>query len=123
MPRHPDAVIVPNTLLSEARRRLDSPLRPGQCMSRPELADAVNAALDRLYPGRDLAAHYVDFRWVGKLERGEHRWPIDERRAALPGRRRCRHRQGDRSVQPTTHRRLATTDEERRRSRAGGALG
>ncbi|MEV6695297.1 XRE family transcriptional regulator [Micromonospora sp. NPDC051196] len=26
---------------------------------------------------------YVDFRWVGKLERGEHRWPSEERRAAL----------------------------------------
>ncbi|GAA0404226.1 hypothetical protein GCM10009541_54290 [Micromonospora gifhornensis] len=52
-------------------------------MSRVELADAVNAALDRLYPGRSLAALYVDFRWVGKLERGEHRWPSPERRAAL----------------------------------------
>jgi hypothetical protein len=52
-------------------------------MSRSELADAVNAALDRLYPGRDLTAHYVDFRWIGKLERGEHRWPSEERRAAL----------------------------------------
>ncbi|MFG2042124.1 XRE family transcriptional regulator [Dactylosporangium sp. NPDC048998] len=52
-------------------------------MSRPELADAVNAALDQLYPGRDLTAHYVDFRWIGKLERGEHRWPSDERRTAL----------------------------------------
>ncbi|MFJ8578274.1 hypothetical protein [Micromonospora sp. NPDC093277] len=52
-------------------------------MSRTELADAVNTALDWLYPHRDLAAHYVDFRWVGKLERGEHRWPSEARRAAL----------------------------------------
>ncbi|WP_148710018.1 XRE family transcriptional regulator [Micromonospora sp. M71_S20] len=52
-------------------------------MSRTELADAVNAALDRLYPSRDIAPHYVDHRWVGKLERGEHRWPSEERRAAL----------------------------------------
>lgn len=52
-------------------------------MSRAELADAVNTALDRLYPARNLAAHYVDSRWVGKLERGEHRWPSTERRAAL----------------------------------------
>ncbi|MFV2112875.1 XRE family transcriptional regulator [Micromonospora sp. LOL_025] len=52
-------------------------------MSRSELADAVNAALHHLYPTRDLAAHYVDHRWVGKLERGEHRWPSRERRAAL----------------------------------------
>ncbi|MFV2104087.1 hypothetical protein [Micromonospora sp. LOL_024] len=52
-------------------------------MSRSELADAVNAALDRIYVGRDVTAHYVDFRWVGKLERGEHRWPSQARRAAL----------------------------------------
>ncbi|PMR58544.1 hypothetical protein C1A38_24090 [Verrucosispora sp. ts21] len=52
-------------------------------MSRAELADAVNAALDTLYPSRCMAAYYVDFRWVGKLERGEHRWPNAERRAAL----------------------------------------
>ncbi|MGV9978154.1 hypothetical protein ACWDUH_10795 [Micromonospora wenchangensis] len=30
-----------------------------------------------------MATQYVDFRWVGKLERGEHRWPSAERRAAL----------------------------------------
>lgn len=52
-------------------------------MSRAELADVVNTALDRLYPGRDLVAHYVDHRWVGKLERGEHRWPSEQRRAPL----------------------------------------
>lgn len=83
MPRHPDTLIRPNTTLSEVRQRLPSPIRPGQCMSRTELADAVNAALDALYPGRDVTAHYVDFRWVGKLERGEHRWPSEARRAAL----------------------------------------
>ncbi|RKR88396.1 hypothetical protein BDK92_2717 [Micromonospora pisi] len=83
MPRHPETEITPNTLLSEARERLASPRRRGQCMSRAELADAVNTALDQLYPGRDLAAHYVDFRWVGKLERGESRWPSEERRSAL----------------------------------------
>ncbi|MBX7268871.1 hypothetical protein KIF24_24485 [Micromonospora sp. Llam7] len=52
-------------------------------MSRSELADAVNAALNQLYPKRDLTSQYVDHRWVGKLERGEHRWPSEERRAAL----------------------------------------
>ncbi|MFD0746673.1 hypothetical protein ACFQ1L_36065 [Phytohabitans flavus] len=76
-------MITPNTLLSDSRLQMASPLRPGQRMSRPELADAINAALDRLYPGRDLTAHYVDFRWIGKLERGETRWPSDQRRAAL----------------------------------------
>jgi len=83
MPRRPDAVITPNPTLREARERTPSPWRTGQAMSRTELADAVNNALDQLYPGRDLTAHYVDSRWIGKLERGEHRWPSDERRAAL----------------------------------------
>ena len=83
MPRHPDTLITPNTFLAERRAGLPSPRRPGQRMSRTELADAVNVALDQLHPGRDLAAHYVDPRWVGKLERGEHRWPSRERRAAL----------------------------------------
>src|SRR5258705_7829104 len=83
MPRHPDTPITPNTALSDARERLPSPRRAGQCMSRGELADAVNTALDRLYPGRDLTAHYVYRTWIGKLERGEHRWPSDERRTAL----------------------------------------
>ncbi|MFV2104774.1 hypothetical protein [Micromonospora sp. LOL_024] len=83
MPRHPDTVITPNRQLVQARQRLTSPQRPGQHMSRAELADAINAALDHLYPGRNLTAHYVDHRWVGKLERGEHRWPSRERRTAL----------------------------------------
>lgn len=52
-------------------------------MSRAELADAVNITLCRTYTDRNVSAHYVDFRWVGKLERGEHRWPSAERRAAL----------------------------------------
>ncbi|BCB74549.1 hypothetical protein GCM10022251_81120 [Phytohabitans flavus] len=83
MPRHPDTVVAPNTAFSDARGRLGSPHRPGQRMSRSELADAVNAALDRLYPGRDVTAHYVYRTWIGKIERGEHRWPSEERRAAL----------------------------------------
>jgi transcriptional regulator with XRE-family HTH domain len=83
MPGRPDAVNVPNALLSDARWRMPSPNRPDAHMSRAELADAVNVALDHLYPGRRAAAHYVDHLWVGKLERGEHRWPSAERRAAL----------------------------------------
>ncbi|MEU9507756.1 XRE family transcriptional regulator [Micromonospora sp. NPDC048170] len=76
-------MITPNAQLATRRAGLSSPRRPGQRMSRTELADAVNIALDRLYPGRDLTAQYVDHRWVGKLERGESRWPSEERRAAL----------------------------------------
>ncbi|ROO63068.1 hypothetical protein EDC02_5080 [Micromonospora sp. Llam0] len=83
MPRHPETVVTPNALLARARRQLSSPQRTGQRLSRSELADAVNAALDRLYQGRNLGALYVDNRWIGKLERGEHRWPSPERRAAL----------------------------------------
>ncbi|MEV7989515.1 hypothetical protein [Micromonospora sp. NPDC085948] len=83
MPRHPEAIIEPNALLIDARRSRPSPNRRGQQMSRTELADAVNSSLDKLHPGRDMTAQYVDFRWIGKLERGEHRWPSVERRAAL----------------------------------------
>lgn len=43
----------------------------------------VNAALDASCSGRDITTQYVDFRWIGKLERGEHRWPSEARRAAL----------------------------------------
>ncbi|MDG4795146.1 hypothetical protein [Micromonospora sp. WMMD1082] len=83
MPRHPETLITPNALLLEARQRMPSPRRRRQCMSRSELADAVNETLDQLYPERNLTAHYVNDRWIGKLERGEHRWPSEERRAAL----------------------------------------
>ncbi|GAA1025613.1 helix-turn-helix transcriptional regulator [Virgisporangium ochraceum] len=83
MPRRRDVPVTANTKLRDARLRFPSPQRPRQRMSRAELAHAVNAALDLLYPGRSLTAQYVDARWVGKLERGEHRWPSAERRAGL----------------------------------------
>ena len=83
MSRRPDSTTVANTKLRDARLGLPSPQRAGQRMSRAELDQAVNTALDHLYPGRILTAQYVDARWVGKLERGEHRWPSAERRAAL----------------------------------------
>lgn len=78
--RHFHLAAVPSL---KARQDLPSPRRPRQCMSRHELADGVNDALDELYPDEDLNSQYVDFRWVGKLERGEHRWPSEHRRAAL----------------------------------------
>ncbi|MEV0901475.1 SAM-dependent methyltransferase [Actinoplanes sp. NPDC049802] len=83
MPRHPDAVITPNAELRARRQRLPSPHRAGQCLSRAELAEAVNTALRELFPDRNPTSLDVDARWVGKLERGEHRWPCEERRAAL----------------------------------------
>ncbi|WP_344612558.1 hypothetical protein [Dactylosporangium salmoneum] len=75
--------MAPNDQFAQARNRLISARWPGRPMSRSEVADAVNAALDLLFPGQDMRALYVDFRWIGKLERGEHRWPAQERRAAL----------------------------------------
>ncbi|WP_203729246.1 hypothetical protein [Paractinoplanes durhamensis] len=54
-------------------------------MSRSEFADEINETLARLYPERQkgIAAHFVNDRWVGALERGERRWTSEERRAAL----------------------------------------
>lgn len=63
-----------------ARQSLPSPSLPGGCLSRAELADAVNAALDIGGAGN---TSYVDARWIAKLERGEFRWPNSDRRAAL----------------------------------------
>lgn len=69
----------PNELLSNARRRLVSPSGSGRRMSRQEVADAVNRYLaDKGYNEADIDANYV-----GKLERGEHRWPRDSRREAF----------------------------------------
>lgn len=48
-------------------------------MSRQELADAVNAYLSRTDPHEAN----LDANHIGKLERGEHRWPNDKRRAAF----------------------------------------
>ncbi|MEV6690471.1 hypothetical protein AB0M35_03200 [Micromonospora sp. NPDC051196] len=48
-------------------------------MSRQELADAVNAYAYQ-HAGRRVD---VDARYVGKLERGEHRWPYEPCRTAL----------------------------------------
>ena len=53
-------------------------------MSREEFADAINAAISDLFPGRRNLRHlYVNSRWVGAMERGERRWTGEERRAAL----------------------------------------
>ncbi len=48
-------------------------------MSRQELAEAVNAYLWKMY---EHAAN-VDANYVGKLERGDHRWPQDLYREAF----------------------------------------
>ncbi|HEX5598424.1 MAG TPA: hypothetical protein VFX61_20765 [Micromonosporaceae bacterium] len=69
-----------NELLRLVRERLPSPNRPGKPISRSELADMVN---DLLF-GPHRAAHSgFNANYVGKLERGEIRWPGEEYRAAL----------------------------------------
>ena len=69
----------PNTLLAQARRARKSPSGSGRPMSRQELADAVNAYL--------WDAHRVkqnfDETDIGRLERGEIRWPGKLRREAF----------------------------------------
>lgn len=69
----------PNTLLRDARLRLRSPSGSGRRMSRQELAEAVNAYLWERY--RRRAA--LDGSYVGKLERGDHRWPHEVYREAF----------------------------------------
>ncbi|WP_240670717.1 XRE family transcriptional regulator [Actinoplanes solisilvae] len=69
----------PNTLLAQARRARKSPSGSGRPMSRQELADAVNAYLWDIYQ--------VTSTWdetdIGRLERGENRWPGKRRREAF----------------------------------------
>jgi hypothetical protein len=52
-------------------------------MSRQELAEAVNAWLFAK-SGGERESH-LDETYIGKLERGEHRWPTERYRAALRG--------------------------------------
>lgn len=68
-----------NSLLTQARLRLPSPNCPGYPMSRQELADAVNAWQWQTYQRLDR----VDEHDIGRLERGETRWPGRYRREAL----------------------------------------
>lgn len=69
----------PNLLLSEARRRHASPSGSGRVMSRQELAEVVNSYLWTTYRRRVS----LDGGYIGKLERGDHRWPSAEYREAL----------------------------------------
>jgi hypothetical protein len=65
MARHRDTEAAPNEQFAAARNRLVSARWAGRPMSRSEVADAVNAALDLLFPSQDVRALYVDFRWIG----------------------------------------------------------
>ncbi|MGH4025111.1 MAG: hypothetical protein ACRDRV_11080 [Pseudonocardiaceae bacterium] len=56
-----------------ARERVESPYSSGDCLSRQELAELVNAwVFERT--GRVLE---LDANYVGKLEQGRIRWPQD----------------------------------------------
>ncbi|MET8004270.1 hypothetical protein [Nonomuraea glycinis] len=69
----------PNLLLRRARERLSSPSAPGETASRQDLADLVNAwILKERKRDADLTANYI-----GKLERGQVRWPNRDYREAL----------------------------------------
>ena len=69
----------PNLALRRARLRLASPLMPSRRMSRQELAEAVNAHIFNT-TGRRVQ---LDASYIGKLERGTHRWPRAECRQGL----------------------------------------
>lgn len=68
-----------NLLLRSARERLRSPSGSGRVMSRQELAEAVNTYLWDTY--QQFAN--LDDTDIGKLERGENRWPGKRRREAF----------------------------------------
>ena len=70
----------PNDLLIEARERQPSPKHPGECLSRPELAQLVS---ETLYAPDQVRRSPFNTNYVGKLERGEIRWPDARYRAAL----------------------------------------
>lgn len=69
----------PNRLLRQARLRLLSPSGSGRPMTRQELADAVNAHVFRA-TGRYAC---TDAHYIGRLERGQRRWPGDHYRLGL----------------------------------------
>jgi hypothetical protein len=69
----------PNQLLRRARLRLPSPSGSGRPMSRQELADAVNAQVFTT-TGRVVC---IDAHYIGKLERGQRRWPNADYRLGL----------------------------------------
>jgi hypothetical protein len=69
----------PNQRLRQARLRMPSPSGSGRPLSRQELADQANEFVFGS-TGREAC---LDANYIGKLERGEHRWPNDLYRRAL----------------------------------------
>lgn len=70
----------PNRKFIAARQALPSPTVPGYCMSRGELAEAVNA---HLWGKTGEACGALDGQAIGRYERGEIRWPHARYRAAF----------------------------------------
>jgi transcriptional regulator with XRE-family HTH domain len=68
-----------NDQLRQARERTESPTYPGECLSRQELAELVNAHIWRHHQ----KTVEIDANYVGKLERGDIRWPSALYREAL----------------------------------------
>ena len=62
---------------------MPSPSGSGRPMSRQEEADAVNAYLAGHHDERYRREASLDAHHIGKLERGEHRWPNEFRREAF----------------------------------------
>lgn len=69
----------PNDKLRSARMSRRSPSGSGRSLSRQELADLVNAELARNHGSYGA----LDATYIGKLERGEHRWPQERYRRAF----------------------------------------
>lgn len=68
-----------NDQLRAARERTASPTHPGECVSRQELAELVNAYI---WDHHDKVVE-LDANYLGKLERGVIRWPSELYREAL----------------------------------------
>lgn len=68
-----------NDMLRAARLRLVSPSGSGRSLSRQELAQAVTSYLFKVH-GLRVA---LDDTYIGKLERGDHRWPNERYREAF----------------------------------------
>jgi len=70
-----------NDLLRAARERLPSAMHPGKCMSRRELADAINAYIAEHHS--TVKGAPLDHRSIGSYENGYYRWPATHLREAF----------------------------------------
>lgn len=73
-------VAEPNDRLRRARERVESPNVRGECLSRQELAELVNAWV--FEHTKDHRVVELDAHYIAKLERGVIRWPQDSGRRA-----------------------------------------